>query len=163
MSPSTPRQPAPTRAETVGNVKWFDVRKGFGFIEGPDGQDVFVHFTAVAGDGFRTLKDGERVAYELCEGEKGYNAQQVRRLDYPQKDQTADGRLDGTANAGNLPTARLGRQQKRAADVRSVLRGADDVPQIARADVGLEADDADGERHSNGRVAAGRGGSRNGD
>jgi CspA family cold shock protein len=73
---------------TQGTVKWFDVKKGFGFIVGPEGQDVFVHFSAIEGDGFRTLKDGERVAYVLNHGDKGFNATQVRRLedDLPDRD-----------------------------------------------------------------------------
>ena len=64
----------------TGNVKWFDVKKGFGFIVGPEGQDVFVHFSSIAGDGFKTLKDGEPVEYELLTGDKGYHARTVRRL-----------------------------------------------------------------------------------
>lgn len=64
----------------TGNVKWFDVKKGFGFIVGPEGQDVFVHFSSIVGDGFKTLKDGEPVEYELQEGEKGYHARSVRRV-----------------------------------------------------------------------------------
>ena len=64
----------------TGNVKWFDVKKGFGFIVGPDGQDVFVHFSAIGGDGFKTLKDGEPVEYELNQGDKGFHAREVRRL-----------------------------------------------------------------------------------
>ena len=62
-----------------GPVKWFDARKGFGFILGPEGQDVFVHFSSILGDGFRSLKDGESVEYDLVEGEKGFSAQKVRR------------------------------------------------------------------------------------
>lgn len=65
---------------TTGNVKWFDVKKGFGFIVGPEGQDVFVHFSSITGDGFKTLKDGEAVEYELSEGDKGFHAREVRRL-----------------------------------------------------------------------------------
>jgi CspA family cold shock protein len=64
----------------TGNVKWFDVKKGFGFIVGPEGQDVFVHFSSITGDGFKTLKDGEPVEYELQEGEKGWHALKVKRL-----------------------------------------------------------------------------------
>ena len=60
-----------------GPVKWFDAKKGFGFIVGPDGKDVFVHYTHIEGDGFRTLRDGEIVTYELTEGDKGYQARQV--------------------------------------------------------------------------------------
>lgn len=63
-----------------GTVKWFDVKKGFGFLEGPDGQDVFIHFSSIIGDGFRTLKDGERVRYELHSGEKGDFAKNVERF-----------------------------------------------------------------------------------
>ena len=97
----------------VGNVKWFDVRKGYGFIVGPEDQDVFVHFSAIQGEGFRTLKDGESVDYELEEGEKGYHATGVNRISRPFADQTADGQFDGIARAGNDPEARLGSQQSR--------------------------------------------------
>jgi CspA family cold shock protein len=64
----------------TGNVKWFDTKKGFGFIVGPEGKDVFVHFSSIEGDGFRTLKDGEPVEYELITGAKGLWAQKVRRV-----------------------------------------------------------------------------------
>lgn len=63
----------------TGQVKWFDVKKGFGFIVGPDQQDVFVHFSSIRSDGFRTLKDGETVKYDLYEGEKGCFASNVER------------------------------------------------------------------------------------
>ena len=69
--------------EHDGAVKWFDVKKGFGFIVGPNGQDVFVHFSAIQGPGFRTLRDGERVHYELNQGDKGYHAANVRRAERP--------------------------------------------------------------------------------
>ena len=49
----------------TGNVKWFDTKKGFGFIVGPEGRDVFVHFSSIEGDGFRLLKDGEAVDYDI--------------------------------------------------------------------------------------------------
>lgn len=65
----------------TGNVKWFDSKKGFGFIQGPtDGRDIFVHFTSIEGDGFRSLKDGESVEFELVESEKGLQAHKVKRL-----------------------------------------------------------------------------------
>ena len=66
-----------------GEVKWFDVKKGFGFIGGPEGEDVFVHFSAITGDGFRTLKDGEAVSYTLSRGDKGFHALDVRRTGAP--------------------------------------------------------------------------------
>jgi cold shock protein len=68
-----------------GSVKWFDSKKGFGFIVGPEGQDVFVHFSNIEGDGFRCLKDGESVDYDLIQGAKGMSAQHVRRLNAKEK------------------------------------------------------------------------------
>jgi cold shock protein len=64
----------------VGNVKWFDAKKGFGFILSPEGKDVFVHFSSILTDGFRSLKDGERVEYELIDGDKGLHARDVKRV-----------------------------------------------------------------------------------
>jgi len=61
----------------VGHVKWFDPKKGYGFILGPDNQDVFVHYSQITGEGFRSLKDGEAVEYELVESDKGWQARQV--------------------------------------------------------------------------------------
>ena len=69
----------------TGNVKWFDAKKGFGFIVGPEGKDVFVHFSSIEGDGFRSLKDGEPVEYELVTGGKGLSARQVKRINVSEK------------------------------------------------------------------------------
>ncbi|MBM4111823.1 MAG: cold shock domain-containing protein [Phycisphaerae bacterium] len=64
-----------------GVVKWFDPRKGYGFIVGPDGQDIFVHYTVIEQQGgFRTLKDGERVSYSASVGPKGWQATRARSL-----------------------------------------------------------------------------------
>lgn len=63
----------------VGKVKWFDSRKGYGFIIGEQGQDVFVHYTSIVGEGFRALKDGEAVQYDLVQGDKGWQARNVMR------------------------------------------------------------------------------------
>ena len=63
----------------MGKVKWFDAKKGYGFIIGDEGQDVFVHYTSIVGDGFRALKDGETVNYELVKGDKGHQARNVTR------------------------------------------------------------------------------------
>ena len=63
-----------------GTVKWFNSEKGYGFITGEDGKDVFVHFSALNMDGFKELKDGERVEFEVVEGEKGPQAANVVRL-----------------------------------------------------------------------------------
>ena len=64
---------------SMGTVKWFDSKKGFGFLLNSDGKDVFVHFSSIQGDGFRALKDGEAVEYEQEEGPKGLLAKGVRR------------------------------------------------------------------------------------
>ncbi len=63
-----------------GVVKWFNDAKGFGFIEHSSGRDVFVHYSVIEWDGFKTLKDGEEVDYELCEGDKGLHAAKVLRV-----------------------------------------------------------------------------------
>jgi cold shock protein len=60
-----------------GTVKWFNNAKGFGFIEQQDGPDIFVHFSAIQMDGFKTLNEGDSVNYELIEGPKGLQAQNV--------------------------------------------------------------------------------------
>ena len=67
----------------TGQVKWFDPKKGYGFIVGDEGQDVFVHYTSIAGEGFRYLKDGEVVEYELIQGDKGLQARNVLRNSPP--------------------------------------------------------------------------------
>ena len=64
-----------------GKVKWFDSKKGFGFLLDPEGKDVFVHYTAIEGDGFRTLRRGEEVEFEVIEDEKGKHAKKVFRVD----------------------------------------------------------------------------------
>ncbi len=69
----------------VGTVKWFDSKKGFGFIKGEqEGQDIFVHYSNIEGDGFRSLKNGESVEYELIESEKGLQAHHVRAPGKPE-------------------------------------------------------------------------------
>jgi CspA family cold shock protein len=60
-----------------GTVKWFNDSKGFGFIEQTDGPDVFVHFSAVQGDGFKTLNEGQRVTFDVTDGPKGPQATNV--------------------------------------------------------------------------------------
>lgn len=72
-----------------GVVKWFNDAKGFGFIEHSSGRDVFVHYSVIEWDGFKTLKDGEEVNYELVEGDKGLSAAKVVRVKSAEQD--ADG------------------------------------------------------------------------
>ncbi len=61
----------------TGTVKWFNASKGYGFIERPDGPDVFVHFTAIQADGFRSLQEGQRVEFNIEKGPKGLQAANV--------------------------------------------------------------------------------------
>lgn len=63
----------------TGTVKWFNEAKGFGFIAQEGGDDVFVHYSAIEGDGFKTLADGERVQFEVTRGPKGLAAANVRK------------------------------------------------------------------------------------
>lgn len=66
---------------TQGTVKWFNAEKGFGFIEiDGGGEDVFVHYKSITGDGFRTLDEGERVEFDVTPGRKGDQAENVQRL-----------------------------------------------------------------------------------
>jgi CspA family cold shock protein len=60
-----------------GTVKWFNPRKGYGFIATSDGRDLFVHYSSISGDGYKTLVEGDAVTFEIVEGEKGQRAQNV--------------------------------------------------------------------------------------
>jgi CspA family cold shock protein len=62
-----------------GKVKWFNAEKGYGFIEREDGDDVFVHFSAIQGDGFKTLEEGQDVTFEIEQGQRGLQATNVEK------------------------------------------------------------------------------------
>ena len=64
----------------TGKVKWFNATKGYGFIERPDGQDVFVHYSAIRGSGYRSLEEGQAVEFDIADGPKGPQAQDVTIL-----------------------------------------------------------------------------------
>ena len=64
----------------TGTVKWFNNSKGFGFIVQEGGEDVFVHYSVIEGDGFRTLAEGDRVEFEMARGPKGFHATAVRKV-----------------------------------------------------------------------------------
>jgi CspA family cold shock protein len=63
-----------------GTVKWFNAAKGYGFIQRESGEDVFVHFSAIQGEGYRTLEEGARVSFEVNKGPKGLQAANVERV-----------------------------------------------------------------------------------
>jgi CspA family cold shock protein len=63
-----------------GKVKWFNVTKGFGFIEQEGGKDLFVHHSAIQGGGFKSLTEGDRVSFDVTQGAKGPSAENVRKL-----------------------------------------------------------------------------------
>ena len=64
-------------SKTTGTVKWFNESKGFGFIEQESGPDVFVHFSAITGTGFKTLAEGQKVEFNVTQGKKGPQAEEV--------------------------------------------------------------------------------------
>ena len=63
----------------TGTVKWFNAEKGFGFISREDGDDVFVHFSAIQGDGFKSLEEGQNVTFDLTKGPRGAQAENVKK------------------------------------------------------------------------------------
>jgi CspA family cold shock protein len=66
---------------TTGTVKWFSNEKGYGFISRDDGEDVFVHFSAIAGEGYRSLQEGQQVEFDIVDGDKGQQAANVRPVE----------------------------------------------------------------------------------
>jgi cold shock protein len=64
----------------TGTVKWFNADKGFGFIEVEGGEDIFVHFSAITGDGFKSLEEGQRVSFDVTQGNRGAQAANVVKL-----------------------------------------------------------------------------------
>lgn len=64
----------------TGTVKWFNSDKGYGFITGEDGNDVFAHFSQINKEGFKTLEEGQKVSYEVVDGEKGLQAENIEVL-----------------------------------------------------------------------------------
>ena len=68
-------------SQTTGTVKWFNEAKGFGFIEQENGPDVFAHFRQISGEGFKTLREGQKVQFTVTQGQKGPQAENIVGLD----------------------------------------------------------------------------------
>ncbi|MDY5997424.1 MAG: cold-shock protein [Erysipelotrichaceae bacterium] len=65
---------------STGKVKWFNAEKGYGFITDPEGKDIFVHFSAIKSEGFKTLDEGQQVSYDVVNGDRGPQASNVVKL-----------------------------------------------------------------------------------
>jgi CspA family cold shock protein len=74
------RQKQEHQSMEQGTVKWFNDAKGYGFISRPNGEDVFVHFSAIQGGGFRSLQEGQSVQFDLTKGPKGFQAENVQSI-----------------------------------------------------------------------------------
>lgn len=72
-----------------GKVKWFNPRKGYGFIDAGDGRDIFVHYGSISGEGYKTLAEGDEVSFDIVEGEKGLRAENVVAKSAPRSQEPA--------------------------------------------------------------------------
>ena len=70
-----------------GTVKWFNSQKGFGFIATEDGSDIFVHYSDISAEGYKALKEGDAVTFEIVEGEKGLKAENVVKVSGPKSEE----------------------------------------------------------------------------
>lgn len=114
-----------------GVVKWFNDAKGFGFIEHTSGRDVFVHYSVIQTDGFKTLKDGEEVNYELSEGDKGLHAAKVVRVNVPA---AAEGSIGEGIEAAGVPM--MVAPNLESGSVNTIVRTSADMIEIERTESG---------------------------
>lgn len=127
-----------------GLVKWFNDAKGYGFLVHNTGEDVFVHYSVIESEGFRTLKDGEEVEYELRAGDKGLNAARVVRINAPaskaETDSTSEAATESLA-APNLESGSIQATTRTVADMIEVERERDSesplIGEAARAEQAL--------------------------
>lgn len=87
-SPASAAAPGTLLEHIEGVVKWFDPRKGYGFVVGPQGQDIFVHYSVIQGEGFRVLTDGAEITYDAHKTSKGWKATKVTRRESIEVTQT---------------------------------------------------------------------------
>ena len=111
-----------------GVVKWFNDAKGFGFIEHTSGRDVFVHYSVIQSDGFKTLKDGEEVNYELSEGDKGLHAARVFRVQ--------------AAKEASKPSASMIAPKLESGSVNTLIKSASEMIEVERNGIPVTADPA---------------------
>jgi len=77
-----------------GTVKWFNPRKGYGFISAEDGKDIFVHYADISGEGYKTLVEGDPVSFDVVESEKGLRAENVVHKSGPEGESASEGKED---------------------------------------------------------------------
>lgn len=134
-----------------GIVKWFNDAKGFGFIEHTSGRDVFVHYSVIQTEGFKTLKDGEEVNYQLSEGDKGLHAALVLRVNAPQKDKSAEAPAQtasaAEAIAPNLESGKVNSITKTAADMIEIEKIPQRSELLADMDISISKEDNELERN----------------
>lgn len=129
-----------------GVVKWFNDAKGFGFIEHESGRDVFVHYSVIESEGFKTLKDGEPVHYELKEGEKGLHAARVVRVNEGEVSQPSEQYKD-TGESDSDDRSMLTAPNLQQGNVEEITRGVSSMIEVEvtrnpeRSVAGNEADD----------------------
>ena len=116
-----------------GVVKWFNDAKGFGFIEHESGRDVFVHYSVIESEGFKTLKDGEEVIYELSEGDKGLHAAKVVRVNAPARQPKK-----GEETAPRLESGSVASVSKPASSMIEIERDSD-TPDVVISDQSSES------------------------
>ena len=103
-----------------GVVKWFNDAKGFGFIEHESGKDVFVHYSVIESEGFKTLKDGEEVLYEISEGPKGLHAVKVQRV-AKAKDSETEGGITASGESADEASSAAAEDSSASSDNSTVL------------------------------------------
>ena len=104
-----------------GTIKWFNDAKGFGFINHPDGKDVFVHYSTIQTEGFRTLVDGEMVEYEVTQGPKGLHAAKVFRLSHSHASTNAESDKSTSPLRGSIEVERISELENTADEAKSVI------------------------------------------
>jgi CspA family cold shock protein len=105
-----------------GTVKWFNAAKGYGFIQRENGEDVFVHFSAIQGKGFKSLNENERVEFDVVPGQKGPQAENVARLEGSQPAATSDQPADAGRRKGG------GQRQDKPWETRRIDKWEDEGP-----------------------------------